>query len=749
MSTIAERLYQLLPSFYRSSDLAQGEPLRALLGILETELQAVRDDVDGLYDNWFIETCDPWVVAYLGDLVGADALPSPLPGTDDERAYVANTIGYRRRKGTAVMLEQLARDVTGWRARVVEYFQLLATTQYLNHLRPGNVVTPDLRRWEPLQRLNTPFETIPHSLDVRHIAAGHGRYNIPNVGIFLWRLNSHRLADAQPRELDARRFFFSPLGNNTPLFTKPEPQQDFTGPSTRMNVPDPISRRALNAYFDDYYGEDKSIFVRVNGQEVTASDIVVGDLSDVLGGLWAHQPQDRIAIDPVLGRIAFPANQPPPQNVTVTFHYGFSSDTGGGEYDRSSSVPSDLVKNITWQIGVSRQTALVPGEIVSSLAEAVQAWNKLPPGAVGVITIMDNATYAADLSGADAIVVAAGNRLLIVAADWPQTSDASGPPHRVRGKFDAAGCRPHLCGKIAISGTTPNSQTPVGQIIFNGLVIEGAVEISAGFPVRLSLTHCTLVPGRVLATDNLPQFPREPSLLAAAPGSQVQMDHSITGGWRVDSTITADIADSILDATSPCGTAFSALNDYGPGGPLRIQNSTVVGKVHVTLMDLASNVIFWSRRAAFDAWPAPLLCDRRQSGCVRFSYVPFDSRTPRRYQCQPTSDSDAARVAPQFASLRYGEPGYTQLDAQGPAEIFNGADNASEMGAFHELSEPQRITNLRVRLDEYLRFGLEAGIFFEPHLPRSAVSSRPYGYAVDLCAEDGLGSLPGIGAGQI
>jgi hypothetical protein len=34
------------------------------------------------------------------------------------------------------------------------------------------------------------------------------------------------------------------------------------------------------------------------------------------------------------------------------------------------------------------------------------------------------------------------------------------------------------------------------------------------------------------------------------------------------------------------------------------------------------------------------------------------------------------------------------------------------MGAFHNLYQPQRQANLRARLDEYLRFGLEAGIFF-------------------------------------
>jgi hypothetical protein len=33
------------------------------------------------------------------------------------------------------------------------------------------------------------------------------------------------------------------------------------------------------------------------------------------------------------------------------------------------------------------------------------------------------------------------------------------------------------------------------------------------------------------------------------------------------------------------------------------------------------------------------------------------------------------------------------------------------MGAFHDLFQPQRLTNLNVRLQEYLRVGLEAGVF--------------------------------------
>ena len=46
-------------------------------------------------------------------------------------------------------------------------------------------------------------------------------------------------------------------------------------------------------------------------------------------------------------------------------------------------------------------------------------------------------------------------------------------------------------------------------------------------------------------------------------------------------------------------------------------------------------------------------------------------------------------------------------------EIRRGADDEAEMGAFHALFSPQREANLQVRLGEFLRVGLAAGIFYE------------------------------------
>src|SRR6266540_535798 len=193
MSFDADRMYELLPAIYRVRDADRGEPLKALLSVIADQVGVLEEDLAQLYDDQFIETCAPWVVPYIGDLIGYRALHNVVPKIGSQRAEVAHTIGFRRRKGTAAMLEQLARDVTGWNARAVEFFQLLGWTQFMNHLRRQNHYAPDLRDWEPLERLGTAFETTAHTVDVRHIEQNEGKYNIPNIGIFFWRLNAFRL----------------------------------------------------------------------------------------------------------------------------------------------------------------------------------------------------------------------------------------------------------------------------------------------------------------------------------------------------------------------------------------------------------------------------------------------------------------------------------------------------------------------------------------------------------------------------
>lgn len=691
MSFDKEKLYNLLPAIYRIRDAEQGEPLKALLSVIAGQVAVLEENLEQLYDDQFIETSADWVVPYIGDLIGYRQIHGVAPGIGSPRAEVANTIAYRRRKGTAAMIEQLARDVTGWNARVVEFFQLLAWTQYMNHIRPGKGGTLSLRYARSLEFLHGPFEDASHTVDVRRIAGSRGRYNIPNIGIFLWRLNAYSLTDSPAFKMGDRRYLFSPLGNNAPLFTRPETEEEITHLAEPVNVPMPISRRMLDRNMTGYYGSKKSLFILRDGLEVPVDNVMACDLSDK-DGTWAHLPLDKVAIDPVLGRIAFPQSQSPPKQVQVTFHYGFSTEMGGGEYERRKSFDSLLqpVKQVT-----------APGTIQSEL-EGVKNG--------GVVEIGDSGRYAETLK----IEVNAGRRLEVRAANKQRTSDN--------------GCRPTLVmdKEMIIAGGVE------GEITLNGLLITGGslhLKKDASNQLRrLRLRHCTLDPTI------------QPSLIVEIENVAVEIDHCIVGGLRVVNGASTEITNSIVDATSETGVAYADTDTdaKGAGGRLRIENSTVVGKVHTVAMELASNTIFLAALAEGDtSWTAPIRAEQKQEGCVRFCYLPADSRVPRRYRCQPDlaiqkavdaalekkpelttkekdliADGIRAWLKPAFADRRYGQPAYCQSGNSCPIEIRTGADDEAEMGAFHDLYQPQRETNLRTRLDEYLRFGLEAGIFY-------------------------------------
>ncbi len=175
---LCERLYARLPVIYRLRDAQQGEPLRALLSLLEEELSLIESDIARLYDNWFIETCDEWAVPYLGDVIGAR-----LRHAVNARAFTANTLGYRRRKGTLATLPALAQDVTGWPAHAVEYQSLVVTSQHINSPRPLGLATTSLHRLDALDRIGTPFEQTQRSVDVR----ARGRFHPEQLGLYVFR----------------------------------------------------------------------------------------------------------------------------------------------------------------------------------------------------------------------------------------------------------------------------------------------------------------------------------------------------------------------------------------------------------------------------------------------------------------------------------------------------------------------------------------------------------------------------------
>lgn len=741
-----ERLYQNLPAVYRLRDSAEGEPLRALLAVIEQELELVEADIEGLYENWFVETADEWALPYIGDLLGVTPLHTiKSAGVFSNRAYVANTLRYRRRKGTAAILEQLARDVTNWRARVVEFFQLLGTTQHVNHVRSENYRTPHLRAplrnasaedgANRLELLETPFTNAARTAEVRRIASGRGQWNIPNLGVFLWRLQSYPLKRVTARPVSDptdSRFWFHPVGIDAPLFNLPQTETTISHLAEEHNVPGRLRRRVL---YDDlvtyrqaltstegtpastYFGVQPVFQIHLNGQDtpLLTEEISICDLSNWEATGWTPPASQafvradgtpfstQVGVDPALGRLAVLDEISGVNSIEVSYYYGFSGDLGGGPYNRSESLEDFNFKDVTWQIGVSKTATAMPGEIVNSLTEAINLWNAQPAGTVGVIAMMDSRTYDENLQGPQSILIPERSKLLIVAADWPEQPIPGliGSTERIVGQITPNLLRPHLLGNMSVRGTASASESSQGALWVNGLLIEGQFKVLIGNLGTLNLSDCTILPaaGELRVNSSVSNTTENDQLT-------VEIQRCILGAVDLpDSVPHLRCQDSLFQPTS--GAAIEA-----SGSHAILNTSTLTGPVNIRNLE-ASETIF----------TAPVIAEQRQIGCVRFSHVPQGSRTPRRYRCQPDlalkniSDLDEARrtqayLRPIFTSDEYGDPAYMQLDLAVAEEIFTGAEDGAEMGAFNHLKQALRAANLRQALKEYLRFGLEAGIFY-------------------------------------
>lgn len=285
---------------------------------------------------------------------------------------------------------------------------------------------------------------------------------------------------------------------------------------------------------------------------------------------------------------------------------------------------------------------------------------------------------------------------------------------------------------LTVSGEAdPNGAEPASWFTLDGIVVAGRGVQVQGDVAGVVIRHSTLVPGWGLNCDCEPTRRTEPSLeLDDAPGC-LRIEHSIVGGIQVNRDEVREdpcrihISDSMVDATSPERVALGAPEKLCAFAVVEFRRSTVFGKLQTHAIELAENSIFMGS----------MLACRRQQGCIRFCYVTPGSRTPRRFECQPDLVESAVlalvkkdhlssterdtllarerlRVEPEFDSVRYGMPAYCRLADVCADEITRGADDKSEMGAFHDLYQPQRAANLRARLDEYTPAGMTAGIIY-------------------------------------
>jgi hypothetical protein len=842
-----DRLYRLLPVVYRQRDEELDGPLRDLLRVVSEQVNVVEDNIRQLYENWFIETCQDWVVPYIGELIGftpVQAAGEPgRSGTGQDqlrnqilipRREVATTIQSRRRRGTLALLEEMARNTAGWPSRAVEFFRLLNFTQTINSPSQTGGRLPDLRKVSDLDLLNGPFEMFAHTVDLRRPTSLRtaGRYNLTSVGLFVWRLNEYPVTMSQSACLEDDglpfAYTFSFLGNDAPLFARTQPEPDPNHIADESNLPVPIRRLAFEQYTDRYYGPGKSMQIwrgvrddenKLKIEPVPLDRIKAADLSD-----WNRYrtPSGYVAVDPQLGRIAFHPEESP-SGVWASYYYGFSADIGGGEYRRPLRQPGQtglfnefdfkdlvgLVKQFKPRVGplnsyiagqFSAETkqlleeyddsdpipenirkplvaALVEdlnrvlfdedlytrerfpgvplnaeltnliallvqdklqreqlgrlnrlllelvyknelaeylrlyrvgeGQPFYSIDKAIEQWSKDAPRNA-IIEITDNGVYSEELdirlNRGQSLQIRAGNRKRPIIYLHEQYRNR---PEWLSVKSKTGGC-----------------------FTFDGLMVTGRSMRVEGAVEQVRIRHCTFVPGWGLGPGCDPKRPAKPSLELYKTDCRVYIEHSIVGSIQVlkdevrGDPLEINVSDSIIDATSDTREAIGAPNWPRAHAVLRVERSTIFGKIETNSIALASDSIF----------TGTIDVTRRQIGCMRFCYVPLDSRTPRRYNCQPDMveaavnrkypkpeqaeqrinalKSERIRVEPQFNSKRYGRPEYCQLALACAPEITSGASDESEMGVFHDLFQPQRAANLRVRLGEFMPAGSEAGIIF-------------------------------------
>jgi hypothetical protein len=666
-----EKLWNLLPALYRAEDSIDFDrqgPLAELVSRIGVQAAILRRSIDRMWEDQSIETCDDWVIAYLGDLLATNL----VAGMDarGQRVDVARTIRYRRRKGTVPLLEELGTDITGWSTRAVEFFRRLARTRHLldpaiglpvpgDHPRfplqlaegligarslTGAGGLADLRHVQAAGTTSTAFDEYFHTADVRRGRGMTGWHDIPHLGVFVWRLKSHLVRKVTPvKDVQCTATFtqytFDPTGRNIPLFAAGEHSAaDERVSPLPHQVPGPLTNQLMKVAFESLYP-----------RSVGLAYPPTPDYVRVEAAAFERDPRlikARPWIDVERGRVVWPG-LPADPDFRVDYHYGFSAEIGAGPYDRplldTEGLPSRMVR-------LDRPAP----------ADAIAA------GDTALVVLDKSLTH----SKANPFIV---RRVVLQAQNQERPTVRPAEPEWI---FTGTGA---------------------AALTIDGILLSGGCDlVLAGSFDTVTLSCCTLDPGSWDA-DRAQWRPAADGRALAATRLRIEgsvrelvIDRSITGplltGGMSGRVGSLTIRESIVQATEPGVDAITI-----PDGEVSLSRCTLLGKATVHRLD-ASECILSDQIAVTD----------RQHGCVRFSAWSTGSVLPRQYE-----SLELPPGASLFASRDFGRPEYAQLLDTAGGTIAGGAENGSEMGAFWREKNALKERGLLIKYQEYLPLGME------------------------------------------
>ncbi len=766
MSSPRQRLFERLPEIYRLRDAEQSPPgqLEAYVNVLDDVMRALRDHVEQFYHDQFIETCDDWVIAYLADLVGTTHLAGD-PWT--LRADVARTVFHRRRKGTLGAIESLSFSLTGWAAHAVEMRERLVWTQHLNHQRPdaGGVPplslttsifaparggTVNVRDPGLLSLVNGPFDPFAHVVDVKPPLQKSGAvsgYNLPNLGVFLWRLEDYTVPaskpvmPAAPDDIVALtttgadfavRFHLHAQGEPMVLFSTHRFQADDDPPelSSLDAVPGPMPAARLSegtpAGNPDAYikvsnytsapppspsSGDPGLTLHIPDAAFPATNWTLRGANLCAWEAGLHPPLRayEIVVDPVRGRVVFGVMDEVNEaevlrdELLVSATYGYSGPTGAHPISRAAA-PTEWLDETPQVVAVNYHVS------ATALTDALA--NLPANGPPLIIEIEDSMTHELDL----ATVVDSGlegtRRVLRLRRSlWIRAKSGQRPVIRLRRPL---GFRPDVLGgdleaslTVKLEGLYITRGSGFG--VSDALIAQAAVN-------ALIIDGCTLDPGGFIALDGTPAGTRQPirdamnltndyGFNAAADADafaqkpQVTVTRCILGPLAIDSDYTVSISDSIIDggsgieASAPAyaihGATGMAATEWGP--ELSVSGVTIFGRTRVENVT-GQGGIFVHGLEAHD----------NQKGCVKFSYFAEDvNRLPPHHACVFGTDAVLA-----FTSETFGHAGYAQLKLSSDRRILENGPARDEMGAFGYLRNTAKWKNVNIRYREFMPVGV-------------------------------------------
>jgi hypothetical protein len=599
----ANRLWQLLPGVYRAQDsVAPGVdgPLQELVNRIGAQIAVVRRSIDRLWADQSIETCDDWVIPYIGDLLDTNLLANL--DAAGQRLDVAKTIHYRRRKGTVAILEEIARDVTGWDAHIVEAFRTLGRTRHsldppvgpddgsglLAHegLAGPLTATPaggfaDLRSVHGAALAGSPFDEFAHTADLRAGRGAVGHHTIGKLLVFVWRLLALPVAGATPVAVSGctNMYTFDPTGRQVPLFTQPlaPESDDFADtwtPALEWQVPGPLTA-SLQSSLATYPGA---------GAITPFASAQAGTPLEPVG----------IEIFPAVGQ--FQTDGAPAAGLIASYQYGCASTIGAGPYDRTllgdPPQPFAPVTQVSGGTGLDAALSTAAGSGTVELTDS-RTYTSIQAGAAAS-PILNLLVQAADLQRpvvrlAPAVAGAARATWTFTGASGVQLSEDGLPSLVIDGLLFSGGdiVLQGAFASVRLTGFTadPGTAAPAGASGFATSVdgvplapttiwIEGNAAAGAGTPnaiTALAADNCVLGPVRtrnggsvesVTITDTIVQGLATPPPAGSALSSDDVYDPQLLAGVLGSAWPPAQQIFELLPAT-----AQSAVHDGATGTP--------------------------------------------------------------------------------------------------------------------------------------------------------------------------------------